>query len=280
MIEIAKIDPGERAGRNMGDLDQLMADITANGLQHPITVSSTERLVLGARRLEACRRLGWRRIDAVTVTKVQEALDRIREDAVDARCTYPLTVEEMVYVDYAIRELEWWVRDGSAKKATQVRGRRDDRQAQMARLLGFNGRQYYQARRLVLAKRGYREVDRIRLPVSAEDRERATAALAAVQTPADLGAAWRMYQGEDVPLAAAPLRGPRNLPSRNQTVAIGSALSTLSGITTGLSQAMPLPPGLPVDVAAQWEGDVSKSIKVLLKLRRELRRNGRDDDRA
>jgi len=278
-MDIAAIDLGERAGRDMGDLDRLMADITGSGLRRPITVGPTGRLVLGARRLEACRRLGWQRIDAVPVTHIQEALDRLRDDDADAVCTHPPTIPERVHVDFAMRELKWWPRDGSVRKKTLATGRRDDRCDMMARLLGMNGRQYILARMLVLAAEGWRSDRGARYPLPAEDQERAATALAAVHAPSDLYAAWRLYEAGAPPPPAVPLRGPRKLPVRGQQQAIGSAMGALSGITHGLAGAMPLDPSLPADVIQTWGQQTTQVIRILNQIRRELRRNGyRDHD--
>ncbi len=277
-MEIAGISPGERTGRDMGDLGPLMACIAGEGLKHPVTVGPTGRLILGARRLEACRRLGWTSLDAETVTTVQQALDRMREDSADACCTHPLTVIEAIHMDFAVRELEWWERGAPPPPGST---RRDGRREMMAAMFGFgNGRQYGIARLLVLAARGHRVEHGVWYPVSAADRERAEAALAIVQAPSDLNAALRLYETGTRHLPPSPPGPPRRLPVRSQMESVGSALAALAGITTGLAGAAPLDPATPAEVVRRWERDITQAIQVLNRLRKELRNHDgyRDGD--
>ena len=64
---IASVKVGKRFRRELGSLDSLMASIEAVGLLHPIVIVKDGSLVAGARRLEACRRLGWSEIPTVSV---------------------------------------------------------------------------------------------------------------------------------------------------------------------------------------------------------------------
>jgi len=66
-IAIASVKVGQRFRKELGDLSSLMASIRAVGLLHPIVIAGDGSLVAGARRLEACRRLGWSEIPAVCV---------------------------------------------------------------------------------------------------------------------------------------------------------------------------------------------------------------------
>lgn len=273
-MDIGSIDLGERAGRNLGDLGPLMASIAAEGLHYPITAGPTGRLILGRRRLEACRRLGWRRIPAETITTVQEALDRIRRDAQNVQCVHPLTVAEAIGIDLALRELQWWPRDGS----TATAGRRDLRREEMARALGLNGSQYGAARELVLAARGYRPLrggGQQRIP--AEEQARAREALALIRRPSDLKAAQRLYRTGASEWPPAPSHGPRRLPSRSQEDSVSAALAALGGIIAGLSTAMPLDTGIPSDVIKRWGHRADETLGVLQRFRKELRRYGYGD---
>ena len=63
-VAIASIKVGYRHRRDLGDDDDiawLASSITDIGLLHPITVDENRRLLAGARRLTACKKLGWRR---------------------------------------------------------------------------------------------------------------------------------------------------------------------------------------------------------------------------
>lgn len=67
---IADIRIGERHRRDHGDLDQLAASIEDIGLLNPITINEDGLLLAGARRLAACKRLGWTTI-AVNIVRCE-----------------------------------------------------------------------------------------------------------------------------------------------------------------------------------------------------------------
>ncbi len=265
-MDIATISPGGRAGRSLGNLENLKACIAAEGLKRRVTISPSGRLILGYRRLEACRQLGWRRVSANTATTVGEALAQMREDAASACCTHPLTVTEAVHLDLALRELPWGRLDvGSA-------GRR--RRTEIAGLLGMNTHQYTAARELVLAATcGYAEEYGIRRPVPDKDRERATFALATVEAPSDLGAALRMYRKGDGDPPPPPPRSPRRLRVRGGEGSIDTALATLMGVTTGLAGATIADLDVSSGVLQRWDRDLGQAIRVLAKLRKEVQRH-------
>jgi ParB family chromosome partitioning protein len=56
---IDKIRIGTRHRREMGDIASLAASIEDIGLLNPITIDEDGLLLAGARRLAACKLLGW-----------------------------------------------------------------------------------------------------------------------------------------------------------------------------------------------------------------------------
>jgi ParB family chromosome partitioning protein len=66
-LDIKKIKVRNRFRKRLGDIGSLAESIKEVGLLHPIVVRPDERLIAGERRLEACKRLGWK---AVPVTYV------------------------------------------------------------------------------------------------------------------------------------------------------------------------------------------------------------------
>ena len=266
-VPLSAIDVGERAGRTMGDLGPLMASVTGEGLLFPVSRTPAGRLVLGARRLEACRALGWRSVPAVTLTGIWEALDRLElERAPDA---LPFTVADAMGVDMAWRELQWWPKQPMSPRGT---GRR----AALAAALGMNTGQYQLARALPLAARGGVEAygRRITLPPGA--RERAIEALATIRGRSEIVPAWKRYQAG---LPAAGLRDGRRLYSRTQAKSVGSALAALSGITTGLANVTQVDPATPRPVTTQWEADAMAAKRALNAFLRILKEH-HDDDRS
>jgi ParB family chromosome partitioning protein len=69
-LPLDDIRVGTRPRRDMGDIDALAQSIKDIGLLHPIIVDEDGLLLAGARRLAACKRLGWREIP-VKVLRVQ-----------------------------------------------------------------------------------------------------------------------------------------------------------------------------------------------------------------
>jgi N6-adenosine-specific RNA methylase IME4 len=60
MLPIKAIAVGHRFRRDLGDVDTLAKSIADVGLLNPLTVTPNDRLIAGARRLAAIRKLGWR----------------------------------------------------------------------------------------------------------------------------------------------------------------------------------------------------------------------------
>ena len=88
-IAASDVVVGERFRRDPGDLDLLAESIREAGLLQPILVTPDNRLVAGARRLEACRDLlGWEEIPARVVEDCSPELgtlveNEVREDLTD-----------------------------------------------------------------------------------------------------------------------------------------------------------------------------------------------------
>jgi hypothetical protein len=64
---IADITIGIRHRRDLGDVESLARSIEDIGLLHPIIVDEDGRLLAGARRLAACKHLGWTEIPVKVV---------------------------------------------------------------------------------------------------------------------------------------------------------------------------------------------------------------------
>ena len=63
ILPIEQITVGERHRRDMGDIDGLARSIAEIGLLNTITVDENGRLLAGARRLAACKRLGLAHVE-------------------------------------------------------------------------------------------------------------------------------------------------------------------------------------------------------------------------
>src|SRR5260370_21456348 len=68
---IAAIKIGNRHRRNVGNVGPLAASIADVGLLHPVVITPDSTLIAGARRIAACRQLGWSEIP-VTIVNLNE----------------------------------------------------------------------------------------------------------------------------------------------------------------------------------------------------------------
>jgi hypothetical protein len=70
-----------RYRKNLGDIESLAASIKELGLLHPIVVRPDGRLIAGERRLEACKRLGWKTVPVTHVDLKKVVLGEYAENA-------------------------------------------------------------------------------------------------------------------------------------------------------------------------------------------------------
>ncbi|MFH1013595.1 MAG: ParB N-terminal domain-containing protein [Thermoplasmatota archaeon] len=76
-INDIKIPEGRR---NIGDIDSLVESIREIGLLNPICINNDNMLIAGARRLEACKVLGWREIECNVLSMDDMKLDLVEID--------------------------------------------------------------------------------------------------------------------------------------------------------------------------------------------------------
>ena len=110
-IPIDSVTVPERVRKDLGDLQPLMDSLRRVGQLNPITVSPSYDLIAGHRRLTAATNLGWKTIDAVVVT----GLDETRR--------LEMELEENIYrKDFTPDEvLEGWKRLDALKHPTMGR---------------------------------------------------------------------------------------------------------------------------------------------------------------
>lgn len=101
-VRIASIKVGERYRRAMGDITTLAASIRETGLLHPVVVSKDGNLIAGARRLEACRSLGWTWIPA----RVVDLDDPLRAELDENVVRKDFTPSEIAAIAKVMRERE------------------------------------------------------------------------------------------------------------------------------------------------------------------------------
>ena len=75
-INVNTIIIGDRIRKDMGDMERLVNSIRKYGLIEPIVINKDKKLLAGARRLEAVKRLGWREVE-VRVIETKSELDQL-----------------------------------------------------------------------------------------------------------------------------------------------------------------------------------------------------------
>ena len=69
--KISAIKIGKRFRKDLGDIDALAQNIETVGLLHPVVIDERKNLIAGLRRIEACKKLGWKEIP-VTVVNLKD----------------------------------------------------------------------------------------------------------------------------------------------------------------------------------------------------------------
>jgi ParB/RepB/Spo0J family partition protein len=102
-VAINTIKIGQRHRRDLGDIDALARSIKDIGeLMHPIVIRSDGTLIAGARRLEACKQLGWTDIP-VTVIDLKHI---VRGEFAENAHRKDFTLSEAVAIKRALEPLE------------------------------------------------------------------------------------------------------------------------------------------------------------------------------
>jgi hypothetical protein len=269
-VPISDIDPGERAERTLGDLDQLVACIAGEGLRQPVAITPGRKLILGARRLEACQRLGWEVIDAVTVTDIPQALERLRIDGEDACCVHPRTIPDTAALNVAVRSLQWWPQRKPGE-AGDTDGRNSSRRELLAAAMGMNFRQLREITALwQAAHQGYHELNRRRITVSAADRARAEDLLRGIRELSEINSAYATWR-DGIPPTVSPAAHGRRLPARDLARDIDTALGELRGLVGGLTSVHAGDITISPEVADQWQDAITDAIRALSGFRRKVR---------
>jgi ParB family chromosome partitioning protein len=62
-IPVEEIVIKRRIRQDLGDISKLMESLKAYALMNPILINSSRELIAGRRRLEAAKRLGWKKLE-------------------------------------------------------------------------------------------------------------------------------------------------------------------------------------------------------------------------
>lgn len=105
-IAIHDIVVGDRYRKDLGDLGPLKASIAELGLLHPVVIDGDRRLLVGGRRLEACKQLGMLTIPAVAAASLSELRQRVMAEKDENVCREPFRPSEMVALGRVIEEFQ------------------------------------------------------------------------------------------------------------------------------------------------------------------------------
>ncbi len=101
-----EIRVGDRTRKDMGDIGALAASINRVGLLHSIAVTADLRLVAGARRLEAVKKLGWQSVSITVVQGLDDALGLLLAERDENECRKGFTLSESVAMGETLEEVE------------------------------------------------------------------------------------------------------------------------------------------------------------------------------
>lgn len=120
VMDVATIKVENRTRKELGDLDDLIASIRSVGLLHPIVVDESGRLIAGARRLEACKRIGMTEVPVHVVKDFGDATRRLIAERDENTCRLAMTPSERVEIGAALEEMER-PKAAERKAATQAK---------------------------------------------------------------------------------------------------------------------------------------------------------------
>jgi hypothetical protein len=105
-IAIHDIVVGERYRKHLGDIEPLKRSIQELGLLHPVVVDGDHRLLVGGRRLEACKQLEMLTIPAVVAASLSDISQRVMAERDENVCREPFRPSEMVALGRVIEEFQ------------------------------------------------------------------------------------------------------------------------------------------------------------------------------
>lgn len=161
---ISSIIVGDRHRHDFGDIDELAASITRDGLLQPITVTPEGVLVCGARRLEALKQLGEKTIKVWVRSCVSDRLAELLAEQAENVLHKPLTPTEATTL---YTELKKYIAEDALRRQSATQFSRTDGPsgnhggATVAPPQFKPGKSRTQAALMVTGKASYTTLDRI-----------------------------------------------------------------------------------------------------------------------
>lgn len=123
-ISIDQIVVGERYRKDLGDLEPLKASITELGLLHPVVIDGERRLLVGGRRLEACKQLGMLTIPAVTAASLSDLRQRVIAEKDENVCREPFKPSEWSAIGKRVEEFQKPIADKAKAEGVKEGGKK------------------------------------------------------------------------------------------------------------------------------------------------------------
>jgi ParB family chromosome partitioning protein len=98
-IQISQIKIGKRFRHEIGDITNLVESIQEVDLLHPIVIDESKNLVAGFRRLEACKKIGWKQVPYTMISIDDAIIGEFHENAVRKNFTASEIAEISDYVE-------------------------------------------------------------------------------------------------------------------------------------------------------------------------------------
>lgn len=166
-VPIDTIQVGDRVRVDMGDIDSLVASIKEVGLLQPIALRRGSGrgpiLVAGARRIEACRKLGWKTIPCRFILDLSDALLCLKAERDENTQRKDFSPSEAVAMGEKLEALEPPLKDKQSKGGKKAgKGRASgvgklptpkDRHVRnkVGRAVGMSGKTYEKAKQVKAA---------------------------------------------------------------------------------------------------------------------------------
>ena len=122
-VAIHDIIVGDRYRKDLGDLEPLKKSISEIGLLHPVVIDGDRRLLVGGRRLEACKQLGILTIPAVVAVSLSELRQRVMAEKDENVCREPFRPSEMVALGRVIEEFQRPIAEAAKAEGVKEGGR-------------------------------------------------------------------------------------------------------------------------------------------------------------
>jgi ParB family chromosome partitioning protein len=122
-VAIHDIVVGDRYRKDLGDLEPLKQSIAELGLLHPVVIDGERRLLVGGRRLEACKQLGMLTIPAVVASSLTELRQRVMAEKDENVCRLPFKPSEWSALGKVIEEFQKPIADEAKAEGVKRGGR-------------------------------------------------------------------------------------------------------------------------------------------------------------